>query len=71
MTTPSADVLLIDTTDRVRTLTFNRPESRNALSAALRTRFFAALRDAEADDNVDVVIVTGADPVFCAGLYLK
>ena len=71
MTTPSADVLLIDTTDRVRTLTFNRPESRNALSAALRTRFFAALRDAEADDDVDVVIVTGADPVFCAGLDLK
>ncbi len=71
MTTDTADVLLIDTTDRVRTLTFNRPESRNALSAALRTQFFAALRDAEADDAVDVVIVTGADPVFCAGLDLK
>jgi enoyl-CoA hydratase len=66
-----SDILLIDTTDRVRTLTFNRPESRNALSAALRSRFFAALRDAEADDDVDVVIVTGADPVFCAGLDLK
>ena len=64
-------VLLIDTTDRVRTLTLNRPESRNALSAALRNRFFAALGDAEADDTVDVVIVTGADPVFCAGLDLK
>jgi enoyl-CoA hydratase len=70
-TDPAAAVLLIDTTDRVRTLTFNRPESRNALSAALRTRFFAALRDAEADDDVEVVIVTGADPVFCAGLDLK
>lgn len=65
------DILLIDTTDRVRTLTFNRPESRNALSAALRKQFFAALREAEADDTVDVVIVTGADPVFCAGLDLK
>jgi enoyl-CoA hydratase len=70
-TDPAAAVLLIDTTDRVRTLTFNRPESRNALSAALRTRFFAALRDAEADEDVEVVIVTGADPVFCAGLDLK
>ena len=67
----ATDILLIDTTDRVRTLTFNRPESRNALSAALRKQFFAALRDAEADDDVDVVIVTGADPVFCAGLDLK
>lgn len=69
--TMTTDILLIDTADRVRTLTFNRPESRNALSSALRTRFFAALRDAEADDGVDVVIVTGADPVFCAGLDLK
>ncbi len=67
----NADVLLIDTTERVRTLTLNRPQSRNALSSALRKQFFAALRDAEADDAVDVVILTGADPVFCAGLDLK
>ena len=67
----TTDILLIDTTDRVRTITLNRPESRNALSAALRSQFFAALRAAEADDSVDVVIVTGADPVFCAGLDLK
>ena len=55
----------------MRTLTLNRPQSRNALSSELRRRFFAALRDAEADDAVDVVILTGADPVFCAGLDLK
>ncbi|MGH3968006.1 MAG: enoyl-CoA hydratase [Mycobacterium sp.] len=65
------DILLIDTTERVRTLTLNRPESRNALFAALRDRFFGALSDAEANDDVDVVILTGADPVFCAGLDLK
>jgi enoyl-CoA hydratase len=65
------DVLLIDTTDRIRTLTLNRPQSRNALSSTLRTRFYAALREAQTDDDVDVVIVTGADPVFCAGLDLK
>jgi enoyl-CoA hydratase len=65
------EVLLIDTTDRIRTLTLNRPQSRNALSSALRTRFYAALREAEVDDGVDVVILTGADPVFCAGLDLK
>ena len=66
-----ADVLLTETADRVRTLTLNRPQSRNALSSALRKQFFAALRDAQADDAVDVVIVTGTDPVFCAGLDLK
>jgi enoyl-CoA hydratase len=67
----STEILLIDTQDRVRTLTLNRPRARNALSAELRRRFFTALRDAEVDDAVDVVIVTGADPVFCAGLDLK
>lgn len=67
----SDDILLIDTTDRIRTITLNRPGSRNALSSALRTQLFAALRTADADDDVDVVIFTGADPVFCAGLDLK
>ncbi len=66
-----ADTLLIDTTDRVRTLTLNRPQSRNALSVALRARLFTALAEAQTDDTVDVVILTGADPVFCAGLDLK
>ncbi|AMT74085.1 enoyl-CoA hydratase [Mycobacteroides immunogenum] len=66
-----APVLLVETVDRMRTLTLNRPQARNALSAELRGLFFAALRAAEADDGVDVVIVTGADPVFCAGLDLK
>ena len=67
----SADILLIGTQDRVRTLTLNRPQARNALSRELRSRFYQALRNAEADDDVDVVILTGADPVFCAGLDLK
>jgi enoyl-CoA hydratase len=65
------DILLIDTTDRIRTVTLNRPGARNALSSALRNRFFGALREADADEDVDVIIVTGADPVFCAGLDLK
>ena len=65
------DILLIDTDERVRILTLNRPQSRNALSSALRDKFFGALTDADTDDGVDVIIVTGADPVFCAGLDLK
>ncbi|ACC40352.1 enoyl-CoA hydratase [Mycobacterium marinum] len=65
------EILLIDTAERVLTLTLNRPQSRNALSAALRDQFFAALAAAETDDDVDVIILTGADPVFCAGLDLK
>jgi enoyl-CoA hydratase len=65
------DILLIDTDERVRTLTLNRPQSRNALSSALRDLFFGALTDAETDEDVDVVVLTGTDPVFCAGLDLK
>lgn len=65
------DILLIHTDERIRTLTLNRPQSRNALSAALRDRFFGALAEADADGAVDVIILTGADPVFCAGLDLK
>lgn len=67
----SDDILLVQTQDRIRTLTLNRPQARNALSSALRDAVFGALADADADDDVDVMILTGADPVFCAGLDLK
>ena len=65
------DVLLTEVADRVATVTLNRPESRNALSSELLRALPAALRDLDADDGVDVVILTGADPAFCAGLDLK
>src|ERR671913_289772 len=45
MTNAHDDVLLIETADRVRTLTLNRPQSRNALSSALRRQFFVELGD--------------------------
>lgn len=64
-------MLLVQTQDRIRTLTLNRPQARNALSRALRDAVFSALAEADADDGVDVMILTGADPVFCAGLDLK
>lgn len=65
------DVLLSETTDRVRTITLNRPEARNALNSPLQRAAAAALTAADADDAVDVVILTGTDPAFCAGLDLK
>ena len=49
----------------------NRPESRNALNRELRHKLPEALRAADADPDVDVVILTGTDPAFCAGLDLK
>jgi enoyl-CoA hydratase len=64
------DVLTIEIEDRVAVLTLNRPERRNALSAALRRALREAVRMVEAAPNVDVAILTGADPAFCAGLDL-
>ena len=64
-------VVLYDVADRVATVTLNRPEARNALSRELRRELVAALQGAEDDGDVDVVILTGADPAFCAGIDLK
>jgi enoyl-CoA hydratase len=65
------DLVLVDGRDRIATITLNRPDARNALSSALLKAMTAAVRDAQADDEVDVIILTGADPAFCAGLDLK
>jgi enoyl-CoA hydratase len=64
-------VVLVDTVDRVATITLNRPEARNALSRALTAELAAAVAGADADEGVDVVILTGADPAFSAGVDLK
>lgn len=66
-----ADLVLVERADGVATLTLNRPQARNALSSALLARLRAALAEADADDSVGAVVLTGADPAFCAGLDLK
>jgi enoyl-CoA hydratase len=55
----------------VRVVTLNRPDARNALSIALQRDLAAALLAADDDDAVACVVLTGADPAFCAGLDLK
>ena len=54
----------------VRVLTMNRPESRNALNTDLISALHAALTRADGDASVRAVVLTGADPAFCAGLDL-
>ena len=65
------DVVLDEVSDRIATITLNRPESRNALSSEVLSRLGDAVRAAQGNDDVDVIILTGADPAFCAGLDLK
>jgi enoyl-CoA hydratase len=66
-----SDVVLVDVSDRIATITINRPEARNALSREVRRRLPEAVAAADADDAVDVLILTGTDPAFSAGLDLK
>ncbi len=65
------DVVLVDVDGEVATVTLNRPEARNALSRALRRALFASLRELDERDGVLAIVLTGADPAFCAGIDLK
>jgi enoyl-CoA hydratase/carnithine racemase len=57
--------------DHVCRITLNRPERRNALNPRAYAEIEAAFRHAHADADVRCVIVTGADPGFCAGEDVK
>jgi enoyl-CoA hydratase len=67
----SDDVVLVDVSDGVATITLNRPNARNAINGALGIGLARAVGDLEANDDVNVMILTGADPAFCAGADLK
>ncbi len=73
MTRPdnSADPVLVSRQDGVATVTLNRPAARNALSRALLGSLRRTMVALGSDDTVGAVVLTGADPAFCAGLDLK
>lgn len=66
-----SDVILIDVADGIAVVTMHRPDARNALNTELRRAVPATLRELDADPAVRVMILTGSDPAFCAGLDLK
>lgn len=59
--------LLIDDADGVRTLTLNRPDRLNALTIPLRLAIQAAVEEFDDDEDLRVLVVTGAGRGFCAG----
>ena len=63
--------LLYETSGHVATITLNRPERLNAISAPMLDSISQVFRDADADQDVRVIILTGAGRGFCAGLDLK
>jgi enoyl-CoA hydratase/carnithine racemase len=67
----SFDTISCEVTDGVLTLTLNRPEILNAFNTLMKEEMIAALDQADADDDVRAVIVTGAGRAFCAGADLS
>lgn len=67
----SGETVLREIRDGVMTLTLNRPDRLNAFNPDMRDALIAAFSDAGADDDVRVVILTGAGRAFCAGADLE
>lgn len=67
---PSSGLVRLDVADRVATVTLDSPRNRNAMSRGLLVELADALRRTR-DADVGAVVLTGTDPVFCAGADLK
>ena len=65
------DPVRVDVTERVATLTLNRPGTLNALSAQMLAALGAALDELAGDARVKVVLIRGAGRAFCAGHDLR
>lgn len=63
--------LLYEAEGGIAKITLNRPERLNAITMAMLTSLSRALRDADQDTEVRVIILTGAGRGFCAGLDIK
>ncbi|MCZ6459093.1 MAG: crotonase/enoyl-CoA hydratase family protein [Gammaproteobacteria bacterium] len=67
----SYNTIIYEVEDRILTLTLNRPEILNAFNREMLSEMVDAFDRADADDEVRVIIVTGAGRAFCAGADLS
>lgn len=65
------DELLYQRDDAIVTITLNRPERLNAWTLKMKDEIIDALAQANADDSVRVIVVTGAGKHFCAGMEMQ
>ncbi len=61
----------LDIRDHIATITLDRPEVRNALTTGVVDALAHTITEREADDDVRVFVLTGADPAFCSGFDLR
>jgi enoyl-CoA hydratase/carnithine racemase len=71
MTTPQFETIKLEIADNVAVLTLNRPEKMNAFTGQMMLDVIAAFDHTDANDDVRVVIMTGAGRAFCAGADLS
>jgi len=69
--TDGSEVVQVGRHHSTAVVTLARPAVRNAVSGELLTALRTAMTEADQDDTVKVIVLTGQDPVFCAGLDLK
>lgn len=68
----SDEVLVQRTEDRIAVLTLNRPQAMNSIDRAMTRALRAAIAELEADDAIDVIVMTGAgERAFSTGIDLK
>jgi len=65
------DTLVTTDEGHVRTIRLNRAKAKNALNSELAWGIIGAVEEAQANDDVWVIAITGTDDAFCAGLDLK
>src|SRR5437660_159949 len=61
------DQILYNVQDHIATITLNRPHKLNAWTLSMEREVHAAMREAEQDESVNVIVLTGAGRGFCAG----
>src|SRR5262249_35850061 len=62
-----SDNISLEARDRVRIIRMDRPEKKNALTGAMYSAMTEALRQADSDSSVRVVLITGSESCFTAG----